>query len=239
MKISLQELTFYPTDETWFPSFDSKSKKQFREIVLIGFSITLNLNEKLKARCTFDPVNHRFKKGFEPPKPATKTGITFKLDESHQEFNDKMHSNRIKKGLVEEDELLEREYHLLRQSDTYILFPIDIVIKNKIELDLSRDFSYDPQQSIMIEIKNPVIFMLNKNYMRYLGALNEHIRAMNIVKKNIHLRPTELPKENPIAWWVYAIKAVREERKSVSSLAKNTANLLKMRRYINLYKRKQ
>lgn len=142
--------------------------------------------------------------------------------------------------LVDEREMLEGEYRKLKDHDTYLLFPFDAVIKIKTQLDLSKDFSIEPIRQIWLELKEPIVFVLNNDHVKYLASLNDHINLMRLVQKNIHLRPNEPPKEKPKSWWIYAIKAVTEERKRAGSLLKNsTKNLLNMRKYIDLYKRKQ
>jgi len=221
-KINVQEINIHSTDENWFPAFSSEMKKLHRQILVTGLSVTLNINKNYQQ----DAKNEKFQKEF-----LTKKSETGR--QSPSQTNSESGTNQ------DHDFVLEKEYHRLRKYDTYILYPLDVTIKSKQELDLSRDFSFVPQKSIAVEIKEPLIFMLNKLHMQYLGSLNEHIGMVNKVARNIHLRPSESPLENPFAWWVYAFNAIIEERKTIKSLAASTGNLVKMRRYIELYKREQ
>jgi len=237
-KVTLDELNINSTDENWFPAFNSGAKILYRQILLSRLSITLNLNKNYQPYVLSNEYREKFEKEF------LERQDSLKLDKGVSNFSTmsdrpRINYERLKMFLMEGEDFLEKEYIKLQQNDTYLLFPIDATIKIKQHLDLSKDFSSTSQNSIWFETKKPFIFMLNKNHMRYLGSLNEHIRVMNIVKKNIHLRPSESPIENPTAWWIYAIKAINEEQKTIKSLTRNTSNLLKMRRYIDIYKRKQ
>jgi hypothetical protein len=84
------------------------------------------------------------------------------------------------------------------------------------------------------------MFVINNTNLKFISAFADHLELINIVRKNIHLRPHDPPKERPQAWWVYAISAVKDERKRLTTIIKSSAkNLLNMRKYIDLYKRKQ
>ncbi len=175
-------------------------------------------------------------------KQITLTGfsITLNIHEEYQtskttkvKFQDELFSKSDKPHLERQTTTT------IREEESYILFPMDFNIKIKQQLDLSQDFSKRPQLAIIIDVKEPFIFMLNKKHMQYLGSLNEHLRVMTIVSKNIHLRPRETPLANPSAWWVYAFNAITEGLKTTKCLVKNTTNLMKMRRYIDIYKRQQ
>jgi len=234
IKVSFRELNIHTTDEQGFPTFNSASNLHFREINLTGFSITLNLNKQAQQQQAFSGFRRDDRK-------KTTTKLTYANIMTHIP-SDRKNMVKTSKGryVYDEREALEGEYRKLKEHDTYLLFPFDAMIKIKTQLDLSKDFSVEPIRQVWIEFKDPIIFVLNHDHVKYLAALNDHINLMRIVQKNIHLRPTEPPKEKPYAWWVYAIKAVTEERKRTGSLLKNsTRNLLNMRKYIDLYKRKQ
>jgi len=237
-KVTLDELNINTTDENWFPAFSSGSGVLFRQALFSRLSITLNLNKNYQPYVLSNEYREKFEQEFLNRQESVKLTKGFSAF-SHMSEKPKINYERLKMFLMEGEDFLEKEYIKLRENDTYLLFPIDATIKIKQYLDLSKDFSSTSQNSIWIETKKPLIFMLNKNHMRYLGSLNEHIRVMNIVKRNIHLRPSESPIENPLAWWIYAVKAINEEQRTIKSLTRNTANLLKMRRYIDIYKRKQ
>lgn len=147
--------------------------------------------------------------------------------------------NRSKHIAFQETDDLEAEYKKLRENDVYLLFPLDLTLRFREELDLSKDFENDPQKLVLVDVKEAIILMLNKDHMRFLGALNEHLRLMNIVQKNLHLRPIEPPKRRLKEWWKYAVRAVLEERKRQSDFSKDPGSLWKMKKYIDLYKRQQ
>lgn len=227
-KVNVQEINIHSTDENWFPTFSSDKKKQYRQIFINGFSVTLNINKDYQNVICYDK-NAKFEKEF----------LLKKCETGRQSQSQTISESETGDRNDQLDIDMEKEYHRLRKLETYLLAPMDVTIKTKQELDLSRDFSLVPQTSIFVDIKEPFIFILNKSHMQYLGSLNEHLRMMNIVSQNIHLRPSESPLENPFAWWVYAFNAIIEERKKVKSLSTNASNLLKMRRYIDIYKRNQ
>jgi hypothetical protein len=121
-----------------------------------------------------------------------------------------------------------------------LLFPLDCVIRIKTQLDLSKDFSEIPIRTMNLDVKDPIIFVINNDHVRYLTSLNDHLNLMKLIQKNIHLRPTVPPSSSPKQWWIYAIKSVTEERKRGGAVLKNsTKHLLNMRKYIDLFKRKQ
>lgn len=235
VKIKLKELNIRTTDENWIPSFNSKADKQFKEIILSQLAVTLTTNNRAAI------VMHRekFEKEFLYRMPSLVPQNLQKI--SSDIFNAKVQARvqKLHNYIQDEEEFIEREYRKIKEKGIYIVFPINATVRIKKQLDLSRDFSYEPQKSISIEVSEPIILMLNKDHMKYLGALNEHLRIMHIIQKNIHLRPNQSPRENPVAWWLYAIKAVTEERKRVISMKKTIANMQKMKKYIDLYKRKQ
>jgi hypothetical protein len=116
---------------------------------------------------------------------------------------------------------------------------MDLKLKIKTEKDKSDDFTQESLSSLKIEIYDPIVFVLNEDYVKFLSALKDHVTLIQIVQKNIHLRPSEPPKEKPKAWWIYAIKAASEERKRLELMIKSsTKNILNRKIYIDLYKRK-
>ena len=150
------------------------------------------------------------------------------------------HTSEKARYFIDENEALEAEYRKLRDREIFILLPLHVTIKAKKVMVLSRNkLTYDTSQQFWVETSEPIMLMLNKNHMRYIGALNQHIKLLQIVKKNLHLRPTSTPKERPALWWIYAVKSVVEERKRQTKFSRSSTNIMKMRKYVNLYKRKQ
>lgn len=229
-KVSFEELSVVTTNEKWEPAFNSQPELHFRQVKLTGFSINLNINKNFEDNAYNSPS-----------KKARNIKLSYPSFLKNQLSYDKKINARMKsKYFYDEREALESEYKRLRENDTYLLFPIDINLRIKTQVDTSREITPDIQRTVWIELNDPVIFVLNNDYVKYLSALADHIEFMKIVQKNIHLRPSEPPKEKPKAWWVYAIRSVTEERKRLGTMLKNsTKNLLNMRKYLDLYKRKQ
>ena len=148
-------------------------------------------------------------------------------------------SNEMFKHLKDEREALELDYLELRKSETFILYPLNISVQINKEISLAKDFTHNFAYHLSIKISDPIILTLNKYHMQYLGALKNHMGRTSIIQKNIHMRPFEFPKEKPAAWWKYAITSVIEERKRQNKFTMSHANLVKMRRYIDLFKRDQ
>lgn len=198
--------------------------------------MTLNINKKKAYDISGDipfkkEAVHKSKTS--PTAPRASKKPLFQTTMPHSPMNKNKHI------AFEETDDLEAEYKKLRENDVYLLFPLDLSIRIKTELDLSKDFENDPQKLVLVDVKESIILMLNKDHMRFLGALNEHLRLMNIVQKNLHLRPIEPPKRRLKEWWKYAVRAVLEERKRQSDFSKDPGSLMKMKKYIDLYKRQQ
>ena len=143
------------------------------------------------------------------------------------------------KQLKDEREALEADYLQLRKNETFILYPLNISAQISKEIKLAKDFTHIFSYHISLNISDPIILTLNKYHMQYMGGLQDHMERTGIIRKNLHMRPFEFPKEKPSAWWKYAITAVIEERKRQNRFTMSHANLLKMRKYIDLYKRSQ
>jgi hypothetical protein len=143
------------------------------------------------------------------------------------------------KYFSDEREFFEVECKKLRQQDSYLVFPFDVSIKLKTETKIQKYTNPIEINSLNIETKEPIMFVINNTNLKFISAFADHLELINIVRKNIHLRPNGPPKERPQAWWIYAISAVKDERKRLTTIIKSSAkNLLNMRKYIDLYKRK-
>jgi len=218
---------------------------KFREVSLCGLSITLNVNKpkKKSTQVTFsdwltDEIPQR--------KNKTKTATLIPNEKPRMSIQSKSNNptpaiprHRKSKYEIIDHEELEFEYRKLRENDVYLLYPLDMTIRLKKTGDQSKDFHTEPQELLWIETKDPIILMLNKDHMQFLGALSNHFKAMNLVHRNLHLRPNGAPKKMPKEWFIYAIKAVIEDKKRAKDFSKDPSSLIKMKKYIDLYKRQQ
>lgn len=233
VKISLQELFVQATDEKWQPKLNSAAdNKYFRIIDIKGFSISLNTNKD--SRLIYSPYYRYDKKAHQtdsnlPP--------SFVMDQQSKKGSH-THFEKVR-PFMDEAEALEAEYRKLRDRETLLLLPLSFSIRTKKETVMAGDFTFQTSQEFLVDINEPVTLTLSKIHMQYLGGLSQHAKLISIVQKNIHLRPQDLPKEKPSSWWVYAIKSVNEERKRQTKFSRDSANLLRMRKYMDLYKRKQ
>jgi len=228
VKITLRELNIQSTDEKWVPKFNSSPTTQHRSIEIKGLAISLNMNNynQQTQNTLYKPSLHQ----------KSQTNVSYYTEERNMTH----HKNEKGRYFLDEAEALEAEYRKLRDRETFILLPIHLTVRMTKQIELpKKGFGVESSQFFWIESVGPVILMLNKNHMRYLGGLSEHIRLISVVQKNIHLRPINPPKEKPSAWLVYACKAVIEERKRQTKFARSSSNVIKMRKYINLYKRHQ
>ncbi|CAK75254.1 unnamed protein product (macronuclear) [Paramecium tetraurelia] len=125
-----------------------------------------------------------------------------------------------------------------RKEEQQLLSPIDISIK--LIINKNQDEQGKPFQNLTINIDTPVIFQLNKESKNYLLKLNEVLQNLEIVQDNFHFRPKCEVKNNYGEWWKYLINAVMQNQKNHKlDLGYSSRRLVLMKRYIELYKRKQ
>ncbi|CAK91760.1 unnamed protein product (macronuclear) [Paramecium tetraurelia] len=132
----------------------------------------------------------------------------------------------------------EASYILSKKDVQMILMPIDIEIK----YTLNKNYEQLTQPIMVLEalIKSPVIIQLNKEQKNYLIKLNEVLSCQEIIQDNFHLRPTKEIKNNYSDWWKYFINSIILKQKSQKlDLSFSSKKLVSMKRYIQLYKRKQ
>ncbi|CAD8044814.1 unnamed protein product [Paramecium primaurelia] len=125
-----------------------------------------------------------------------------------------------------------------KEEEYQLLSPIDISIK--LIINKNQDEQGKPLQNLTINIETPVIFQLNKESKNYLLKLNEVLQNLEIVQDNFHFRPKCEVKNNYGEWWKYLINAVMQNQKNHKlDLGYSSRRLVLMKRYIELYKRKQ
>ncbi len=232
----MKELSFHTTNDNWIPGYNSKMDVSYREISICGLSITLNVNtpQGKTSHVTFsDWLEDHQKKSHTSKSDKIMTKIKFKP------VSPVLQRNKETQIEIKSKEELEFEFMKLRENDVYLLCPLDFTVRIKTTFDLSKDFHNEPQELYWIQTKDPIIFMLNKDHMQFLGALNDHLKSMSIVHRNIHLRPNGPPKKMPREWWIYAVRAIIEDKKRGTDFSRDPASLIKMKKYIDLYKRQQ
>ncbi|CAD8117933.1 unnamed protein product [Paramecium sonneborni] len=128
---------------------------------------------------------------------------------------------------------------LQKKEDQMILTPIDIEIKYMINRNYEQ--LTQPIQILQILIKSPIIIQLNKNQKDYLIKLNETLQCQEVIQDNFHLRPIkEIQKASYSEWWKYLIKStILKQKIKKLDLSYSSKKLVLMKRYIELYKRKQ
>ncbi len=222
-KLHINEISYNPTDQNWSVGQTSNDFCDYNEIQVNGVSFSINIGR----RNLFEKVH------LSAETKKSKIGSDLVLTEK------KKHTQKSK-YFSDEREFFEVECKKLRSQDSYLLFPVDINIRLKTETKIQKQTNPIQINSLFIETKEPIMFVINNTNLKFISAFADHLELINIVRKNIHLRPMEPPKEKPQAWWLYAISAVKEERKRLTTIIKSSAkNLLNMRKYIDLYKRKQ
>ncbi|CAD8125312.1 unnamed protein product [Paramecium sonneborni] len=126
---------------------------------------------------------------------------------------------------------------LTKKDAQMILMPIDIEIMYTV--NKNYELLNQPIMILEVLIKSPIIFQLNKEQKNYLIKLNEVLSCQEIIQDNFHLRPKEI-KNNYSEWWKYFINSVILKQKSQKlDLSFSYKKLVSMKRYIQLYKRKQ
>lgn len=232
MKMSFQTLTVYPTDKDGSVSFNTEYENANRCVQIFRFYIALNFSPPEQKKEEFKKKEN-FRRSYNP-NALNEVSPSSKLEQYSPNGKESSQHHR------HHDLNIDQQYDKIKDCDSYFLFPMDVILKISTVQDTGPDFLKKPQNFINLQVLDPIILLINSQTTKYLTSLNNHLSIMQIVQKNLHLRPLETPSENYRAWWRYAIKAVREERKRSESLSQVSAQkLIKMRTYINLYKRKQ
>ncbi|CAD8151455.1 unnamed protein product [Paramecium octaurelia] len=125
-----------------------------------------------------------------------------------------------------------------KKEEQHLLSSIDITVK--LTMYKNQEELSQPIQSIEVTVDNPIIFQINKESKNYLVKLNEVLQNLEIVQDNFHFRPKCEVKANYSEWWKYLINAVMQNQKNHKlDLGYSSRRLVLMKRYIELYKRKQ
>ena len=127
----------------------------------------------------------------------------------------------------------------------YLIRPIEIKLKvailnnkNKSKKEPLNDD--EPKMQFWLTFKKPLIIILNKQQREYFGNMGKHIKSLEIIRSNLHIRPTVLFRNNRLEWFKYAVKAIIEQNKKLKlNFKKSTQKLTLQMKYINLYKKKQ
>jgi Vacuolar sorting-associated protein 13, N-terminal len=238
IKVSFKELTVHTTDANNLPTFNPGSDLHYREINISEFSVTLNLNKKK----SHGSVNFHSRERTIDSNAKSTIKISYNnvanqipVDQKAQVKGTFRYNN--------DRNNLEDEYKKLREHETYLVFPFDAIIRIRTQLDLSKDFRNQPMLQLTLKFKEPIVLVLNTDNMKYLSALIDNFETMKIIQKNIHLRPSDRPQReqnsNIKFWWKYFKNAIIEDKKSSGNLINTTKWKINMKKYIDLYKRRQ
>ena len=252
LKFNINQLHYGPNEDNTEDTASQIFEKIIQSIDIKGLAISLNVNKDDQSNYTTQKKMHEMRSAHQKSdiKGTLHESMGFKSQSNlkhsrvlSSEFNlskrVKPSSNDMFRQIKDEREALELDYLELRKSETFILYPLNIHVRIIKEISLAKDFTHNFAYHLSINISDPIILTLNRYHMQYLGSLKNHMQRTSIIQKNIHMRPFEFPKEKPAAWWKYAITSVIEERKRQNKFTMSHANLIKMRRYIELYKRDQ
>ena len=168
------------------------------------------------------------------------SSLNFNL-EGFSQINPSAQKSKIQIDFLNQ-EYSEKIYKKLknRLNNIYLLQPCNLTIKLQ---QIFKDNVANVEKTnfdIKIDFHQPLIFIFNKNQIEYLNKIEKHLKAMEIIRNNLHIRPTTPLRTSRLDWFRYAIKAVIDQnRKLKLDIQKSTYKLFLMKRYINLYKRKQ
>lgn len=224
MKVHFKELTVYPTNRQGNVDYNSDSKHTNRCVQIFKFYVAINIGTDPDQ---VDSAIHKLSKKNKKKPPKV----------SWYKKNLKISPAREKRNLESE---VSEEYKRIKDADSYVVFPFDAIVYIRTVLKKKHKSPEDPQIFIRIQIAEPLIFLVNSQTMRYIASLSNALTVMDVAQNNLHIRPLDLPRENPKGWWKYAIRAVVEDldrKKSLTQVSIQKWN--KMMKYIALYKKKQ
>lgn len=225
MKISFQDLTLHPTDADGKALYNNELKAATRCIRIFKLSVAINFSSKL-----YNQQNR--------PRSANQNmGDRSELSPSEVNFGTRTQLTN-KSDLADPND--EEEYSRIRDNDSYFMLPLDLTILVGNKNDPKDDYLQKSKKFINIELNEPLILLANKIIMKYLTSLSQNFKVMQIVQKNLHLRPLDIPKNNEKVWWKYAISAVIEDLQRKNAIGLNSLwKRDNKRKYIDLWKRKQ
>lgn len=237
MKIAFQQLILFPTDSEGNAAYNTDLGQYTRTIQIMRFYIAINFSNK-------DPTSKK--------KPGRRYATSkYFSDTHHRSPSSGLKSSpiNIKAGVTDHtpkaeddsDELrIEEEYQKIRDNDSYFILPLDFMMRIGKNQDASDANVNKPKSFMHIYLQESLIVFANKLLTKYITCLNQHVSVMKIVAKNLHLRPTQTPRENRVNWWKYAIQAVIEDLKRGQFVASNSIwKTLRNRKYIDFFKKKQ
>lgn len=225
-KFFFEKLDILSTDEKWSINFNSNKEKIQKLLNLENFSLSLMNTKDLK--------NTEMKSG------NLFSNFNFNMD-SYSQINASMQKSKIQTDFLNQ-EYSEKIYKKLKNklNNIYLLQPCNLAIKFQQAFKDQLDNVEKTYLDIKIDFHQPLIFIFNKNQIEYLDKIEKHLKAMEIIRNNLHIRPTTPLRTSRLDWFRYAIKAVIDQnRKLKLDIQKSTYKLFLRKRYINLYKRRQ
>ena len=230
MKISFESLELFSTNRLWKPDVTYSSDDfQYKKLKINGFGINLVTLSDFKIKSDFPKMKKKASKN-EVFSPRTFNPIN-KTQGVHNDYLRQEYTERAYKTLKE----MKNMFFLMRPIDIRLKIQI-LTIKNKRN---TEEFE-ESKLNLSLFLKNPLIIILNKQQRQYLMNLGKHVKALEIVRSNLHIRPTVLFRNNRLEWFRYAVKAIIEQNKKIKlNFKKSTQKLTMQKKYMTLYKKKQ
>lgn len=236
LKIGIQEIILFPTDREGNAMYNTEIDNYTRTIKIMKFSVAINVSNNPKFKNKKTELHHSPTEN-SPSSPSkvnkSTKGSSTKLKTPKSDI---FHLDPIFCGELD----IEEEYIKICDNDSYFILPIDITLRMGKNFGVTHEVQNVPKAILHIELKDCLMILVNKPITKYIVMLNQYTNVMNVVQKNLHLRPVYTPSENKRAWWRYAIKSVVEEinrRKDFSAISAWKMN--QMKKYIDLFKRNQ
>lgn len=239
IKLNFSNFEIFSTDQAGNQNITySSDSLQHKKIKIDGFAISLLTSNDLKM----NDSSIKIKKAPE----SNKSVIT----NQNMDFSPKNASNvntttiRKKPGVHIDflrEEYTEKTYKLLKEfkSVPYLIRPLDIRLQIQIKTKKNSANS-EPKMKFWLKFKTPLMIILNKQQKEYLTNMGKHLKSLEMIRSNLHIRPTVLFRNNRLEWFRYAVKAVIEQNKKLKlNFKKSSQKLSLQNKYINLYKKKQ
>lgn len=217
MRLKIERLTIFPTNENWKPTYNKDVHEQRKKIEISGFSISLYFFTKKRK--------HLFKMG---------------------NFGSK--KNRVKQmGQLVHTITTSMINNINLNEKNYLLSPFSFEVRLTMRKGEAFDLKKVAKMTVEVIMKNPLIITMCKEQIETLLEFSKNLNDLMKIHKNLHIRPTsdlisgdsKEAQEIRCKWWVYAITAVIQEKKSKLDFLGAFNKYSKFKRYILLYKRQK
>lgn len=239
IKLAFSNFEIFSTDKSGNQNITYSSDiLQHKKIKIDGFAISLLTSNDL--RMNDSSIKIKKINAHEPNKTITNPNADFS-PKNASNLNTTM---KKKQGIHIDylrEEYTEKTYKLLKEfkSVPYLVRPLDIHLQIQLKTK-KNSASSEPKMRFLLKFKTPLIVILNKQQKEYLENMSKHLKSLEIIRSNLHIRPTVLFRNNRLEWFRYAVKAVVEQNKKLKlNFKKSSQKLSLQNKYISLYKKKQ